>query len=48
VAGEPVTQGEMTEVSPLTFRCTGCGNCCRTLRVAVTALDVGRLAQATG
>lgn len=32
--------------SPLDFRCTGCGNCCRSLRVAVTALDVARLAQA--
>jgi Fe-S-cluster containining protein len=32
----------------LRFRCTGCGNCCRNLRVAVTALDVARLAAATG
>ena len=32
----------------LTFRCTGCGNCCRELRVAVTALDVRRLSRATG
>lgn len=31
-------------VSPLSFRCTACGNCCRDLRVAVTALDVARLA----
>lgn len=31
----------------LGFRCTGCGNCCRALRVAVTALDVLRLAHAT-
>jgi Fe-S-cluster containining protein len=30
------------------FRCTGCGNCCRELRVAVTALDVRRLSRATG
>jgi Fe-S-cluster containining protein len=30
------------------FRCTSCGNCCRTLRVAVTALDVQRLVEATG
>jgi Fe-S-cluster containining protein len=34
-------------VSALDFRCTGCGNCCRTLRVAVTALDVARLVRAT-
>jgi Fe-S-cluster containining protein len=32
---------------PLSFRCTGCGNCCRALRVAVTAVDVARLATAT-
>jgi Fe-S-cluster containining protein len=32
----------------LSFRCTGCGNCCRTLRVAVTASDVARLSAATG
>ena len=31
----------------LSFRCTGCGNCCRALRVAVTASDVARLAAAT-
>jgi len=35
-------------VDALAFRCTGCGNCCRNLRVAVTGLDVQRLAQATG
>lgn len=35
-------------VDALSFRCTGCGNCCRNLRVAVTGLDVQRLAQATG
>jgi Fe-S-cluster containining protein len=35
-------------VSALHFRCTGCGNCCRKLRVAVTALDMKRLAAATG
>lgn len=33
--------------SPLEFRCTSCGNCCRSLRVAVTARDVARLARAT-
>jgi Fe-S-cluster containining protein len=37
-----------TLVSPLDFRCTACGNCCRKLRVAVTARDVARLAAATG
>jgi len=34
--------------SPLTFRCTSCGNCCRSLRVAVTSFDVARLVTATG
>ncbi|MDF3066030.1 MAG: putative zinc- or iron-chelating domain [Polyangiaceae bacterium] len=33
--------------NPLAFRCTGCGNCCRSLRVAVTARDALRLANAT-
>ena len=33
---------------PLTFRCTGCGNCCRALRVAITASDVARLTVASG
>lgn len=32
----------------LGFRCTGCGNCCRDLRVTVTHLDVARLQVATG
>ncbi len=36
------------DVTPLTFRCTACGNCCRNLCVAVTGLDVARLAEATG
>jgi len=36
-----------SDVSPLTFRCTGCGNCCRSLRVAVTCFDVARLARST-
>jgi Fe-S-cluster containining protein len=35
-------------VTPLTFRCTACGNCCRTLRAAVTGLDLARLTHATG
>lgn len=38
----------MPDVTPLTFRCTACGNCCRSLRVAVTGLDLARLAEATG
>jgi Fe-S-cluster containining protein len=32
----------------LAFRCTGCGACCKTLRVAVTHHDVLRLRAATG
>lgn len=32
----------------LTFRCTGCGNCCRDLHVAVTGADLARLIAATG
>jgi Fe-S-cluster containining protein len=35
-------------MDPLAFRCTSCGNCCRNLRVAVTAADVSRLSAATG
>jgi Fe-S-cluster containining protein len=38
----------LSHVSPLDFRCTACGNCCRNLRVAVTIDDVARLAAATG
>ncbi len=34
-------------MDPLGFRCTGCGNCCRALRVALTASDVARLVSAT-
>lgn len=34
-------------VTPLAFRCTGCGNCCRELRVAVTTRDVARLVRTT-
>jgi Fe-S-cluster containining protein len=34
-------------IDALSFRCTACGNCCRSLRVALTALDVRRLAEAT-
>jgi Fe-S-cluster containining protein len=30
------------------FRCTGCGNCCRGLRVPVTDADLARLTAATG
>ena len=32
----------------LAFRCTGCGNCCRDLRVPLTQADLGRLVAATG
>jgi Fe-S-cluster containining protein len=35
-------------VDALSFRCTACGNCCRALRVALTALDLRRLTEATG
>ncbi len=35
-------------IEPASFRCTGCGNCCRSLRVAVTARDVARLVAASG
>ena len=42
------TEAPVRDASPLTFRCTGCGNCCRSLRVAVTSFDVARLASATG
>ena len=38
------------EASPeaLAFRCTSCGACCRSLRVAVTSFDVARLVSGTG
>jgi Fe-S-cluster containining protein len=32
----------------LRFKCTACGNCCRSVRVPVTDADVRRLALATG
>lgn len=32
----------------LCFRCTGCGECCRKLRVAVTDSDLERLVRASG
>jgi Fe-S-cluster containining protein len=50
VTSEPRVQGTETAaaVSALNFRCTACGNCCRSLRAAVTGLDVARLAHATG
>ena len=35
-------------LSHLRFRCTGCGNCCRELRVPLTHADVRRLVDATG
>lgn len=31
----------------LRFRCTGCGNCCRDLRVPLTTADLGRLVAST-
>jgi Fe-S-cluster containining protein len=34
-------------LSQLSFRCTGCGNCCRDLRVPLTVADVRRLVEAT-
>lgn len=40
----PVVRG----LEHLSFRCTGCGKCCRGLRVAVTHHDVRRLVEATG
>jgi Fe-S-cluster containining protein len=30
------------------FRCTGCSNCCRSLRVPITDADLGRLIAASG
>ncbi len=32
----------------LGFRCTGCGNCCKDLRVPLTAADLRRVLEATG
>lgn len=32
----------------LAFRCTGCGNCCRDVRVPLTHLDLSRLVAETG
>ncbi len=32
----------------LSFRCTGCGNCCRDLRVPLTDADVRRLHETSG
>lgn len=40
-------QAQQAAVSPLDFRCTACGNCCRSLRVAITSFDVARLVAAT-
>jgi len=34
-------------VRHLRFRCTGCGNCCRDLRVPLTTADLSRLVAAT-
>lgn len=38
----------MSESDALAFRCTGCGNCCRDLHVALTGADLLRLVAATG
>jgi Fe-S-cluster containining protein len=48
LTNQDLAEPASVDVSPLTFRCTGCGNCCRALRVAVTSFDVARLARATG
>lgn len=47
-AKHEVSQADANEAAVLTFRCTSCGACCRQLRVALTAHDVLRLAEATG
>lgn len=44
----PVVSASFDGERHLTFRCTGCGACCKTLRVAVTHHDIRRLARATG
>jgi Fe-S-cluster containining protein len=38
----------VTGARHLEFRCNGCGNCCRALRVAITHHDLERLVAATG
>jgi Fe-S-cluster containining protein len=45
---EPARPSPRETLVNLAFRCTGCGACCRNLRVAVTHHDVRRLATATG
>jgi Fe-S-cluster containining protein len=42
-----VVAAAMSEVSAASFRCTSCGNCCRSLRVAITIRDLARLMIAT-
>jgi Fe-S-cluster containining protein len=44
----PIFAPPLDAPAPLGFRCTGCGACCKSLRVAVTHHDVLRLARATG
>jgi Fe-S-cluster containining protein len=44
----PVLAPSFEGEAHLAFRCTGCGACCKTLRVAVTHHDVRRLVTATG
>jgi Fe-S-cluster containining protein len=38
-----VTGDVLSGSEHLTFRCNGCGDCCRRLRVALTHCDLGRL-----
>jgi Fe-S-cluster containining protein len=44
----PVLTPNFDGCAHLVFRCTGCGACCKALRVAVTHLDLARLHAATG
>ena len=44
----PVFAPSLSGHAHLGFRCTECGACCKSLRVAVTHHDVVRLVQATG
>lgn len=44
----PVLTPNFDGSTHLVFRCTGCGACCKTLRVAVTHVDLARLHAATG
>lgn len=44
----PVSESLEAAAEALEFRCTGCGECCRRHRAAVTSFDVARLVAATG